>query len=330
MRLATPRLAPLALATVLAVAASAGHAANPAAVEALLKSRDAGALAAAEALAEAQAGSARAWTLLARAQLQTGEAADAVESAEKAIALAPGDAQAHYWLGNSLGMRIGQVNMLRKMAMAPDLRDAFEAAVRLDPNLLDARSALIQYYLQAPEAMGGGVDKAKAQVAEIAKRNPVRGHLAQATLARFDKDDAAVARSIDAAVAAAPALPADDIDTRVSVGSNLVALQRYADARAYYLAWTASQPRHAAPHYHLGRLAAISGQFLDEGAAGLRRYLDGGLVRGDNDPKDTNAWWRLGQIQAKQGDKAAARTAFQTALRLDPENAEAKKDLAAL
>ena len=114
------------------------------------------------------------------------------------------------------------------------------------------------------------------------------------------------------------------------VGSSLVALERYADARAYYLAWASAQPRHAAPHYQLGRLAAISGQFLDDGSAGLKRYLDGGLVRGDNDPKDTAAWWRLGQIQAKQGDKATARASFQTALRLDPDNAEAKKSLDAL
>jgi cytochrome c-type biogenesis protein CcmH/NrfG len=325
-----PRLL-LATALGLALAAPAAAAATATEVEALLKARDAAALAAATALTEAQEGSARAWTLLARAQLQAGQADDAVDSAEQAVELAPNDAQAQLWLGNSLGVRIGQVNMLRKVAMAPDLRDAFEAAVRLDPNLLDARSALIQFYLQAPEAMGGGVARAKAQVVEIAKRNAVRGHLAQATIERaHNKDNAAATRAIEAAVAAAPALPADDIDTRVMAGSSLVALERYGDARDYYAAWIAAQPRHASPHYQLGRLAAISGQYLDEGAAGLKRYLDGGLARGENDPKDTNAWWRLGQIQARQGDATTARASFQTALRLDPKNTEAKTSLDAL
>lgn len=324
------RLAPLALALCFAGASTTAFA-NVTDIEALLKARDPGALSRAQAFVEANEANARAWVLLARAQLQKGEAEDAVESAEQAVELAPNDAQAQFWLGNSLGVRIGQVNMLRKMAMAPDLRDAFEAAVRLDGNLLDARSRLIQFYLQAPAAVGGGVEKAQAQVVEIAKRNPVRGHLAQATIERaHNKDDAAAMRAIDAAVAAAPALPADDIDSRVMVGSSLVALERYADARTYYLAWASAQPRHAAPHYQLGRLAAISGQFLDDGSAGLKRYLDGGLARGENDPKDTNAWWRLGQIQAKQGDTATARASFQTALRLDPANAEAKKDLEAL
>lgn len=330
MPLAALRRTPMAVVLGFALFAATGHASTPAAVEALIKSRDASALAQAQALVDANEDNAAAWTLLARAQLQKGQADDAVESAEKAVELAPDSAQAQLWLGNSLGVRINEVNMLRKMVMAPDLRDAFEAAVRLDGNLLEARSRLIQYYLY-PAAPGGGVEKAQAQQAEIAKRNPVRGHLAQATIERaHNKDNAAAMRAIDAAVAAAPSLPADDIETRVMVGNSLVGLERYAQARAYFTAWMAAQPRQAAPHYHMGRLAAISGQFLDEGTAGLKRYIDGGLVRGENDPKDTAAWWRLGQIQAKQGDTATARTSFQTALRLDPANTEAKKDLDAL
>lgn len=331
MPLAALRRTPMAVVLGLVLIAATSQASTPAAVEALLKSRDASALARAQALIDANEGSAQAWTLLARAQLQKGLADDAVDSAEQAVGLAPNNAQAQLWLGKSLGMRIGQVNMLRKMTMAPDLRDAFEAAVRLDPDLLDARTALIQFYLQAPEAMGGGVDKAKAQVVEIAKRNPVRGHLEQAMVERIHrKDMEAAAKAIEAAAAAAPALPADDIDTRVAVGLQLVALERHVQARDYYAAWMAAQPRQAAPHYFIGRLAAISGQYLEEGAAGLRRYLDSGLIRHENDPEDTNAWWRLGQIEAKRGAKDAAHAAFNTALRLDPANEEAKKALQAL
>ena len=320
----------LAVAVAAVVATGAVSAATVADVEALLKQRAPNALAQAQALVDAAENSARAWTLLARAQLQKGEAAEAVDSAERAVKLAPTDAQAQLWLGNSLGVRIGEVNMLRKMAMAPDLRDAFEAAVRLDPNLFDARTALIQFYLQAPEAIGGGKAKAEAQVAEIAKRHPVRGHLAQATLDRVAKDDAAYRRSIDAAVAAAPGLPATDIDVRAAVVGHLVAQERHVDAKRFIDAWAQAFPTQASPQYQRGRLAAVSGEGLDEGAAALKRYLDGGLVRGENDPRDGYAWWRLGQIQARQGDTAAARTSLQTALRLEPSNSEAKKALDAL
>ncbi len=307
-----------------AVAASLGE------VDALLKVRSPEALPRAEAAVAAAKSDARAWILLTRAQLQSGRADDAVDSAEEAVELAPNNAQAQLWLGNSLGMRIGQVNMLRKMGMAPDLRDAFEAAVRLDPNLLEARTALIQFYLQAPSAIGGGVDKATAQIAEISRRNAVRGHLAQASLDRFNKDAAAMNRSIDAAVAAAPSLPAADVDSRTAVMLNLVGMERYAQAHGFVRTWAQAQPDLATPHYQLGRLAAISAQFGDEGAASLKRYLEGGMTRAENDARETHAWWRLGQIEAQRGDAAAARTAFQTALRLDPTNAEAKKSLQAL
>ena len=329
MRLAALRHLSL-VALLSAAACGTTAAATLAEVEALVKRGDPRALAAAEALVEANEGNARAWILLTRAQLRRGQDVEAVESAEQAVELAPDDAQAQFWLGNALGNRIGQVNMLRKMAMAPDLRDAFEAAVRLDPALLDAREALIQFYLNAPSAMGGGAEKAALQVAEIARRNPVRGHLAQAGIHRFNKDQAAVARSIDAAVAAAPRLPQDDIDSRVGVAINLVALERHDQALAFLQLWAAAQPQVAAPHYQLGRLAAISGQHVDAGVAGLKRYLDPALAKRDMDPSPANAWWRLGQIEAKGGDAAAARTAFETALKLEPDHAEAKKGLAAL
>ena len=278
----------------------------------------------------AQPTSAEAWIVLTQTQLQQGEAGDAIDSAEEAVKLAPDDAQAHLWLGNALGMRIGQVNMLRKVTLAPSLRDAFEAAVRLDPNLLAAREALMQFYLQAPAAMGGGVEKAKAQVAETLRRNPVRGHLMQASLDRFNKDDAARNRSVDAALAAAPALPADDIDSRAALGQTLVWLERYSQARAFFLQWANDHPQAAAAHYQLGRMSAISGQYAEDGIAGLKRYLQPGWTLRPNDPSLAFAWWRLGQIQAKQGDKTTARASFEAALRLEPANAEAKKSLQAL
>jgi tetratricopeptide (TPR) repeat protein len=318
------RLLVLALSVALA---SPVFGATPAEVEALLKKRDPQALAQAEALTEAQDGSAAAWVLLTRAQMQAGKFDDATDSAEEAVDRDPNNAQAQFWLGNALGARIGQVNMLRKMAMAPDLRDAFEAAVRLDPNLIDARVALISFYLQAPAAMGGGMDKAKAQVTEISRRNVARGHLAQLNIDRFNKDDAAAEASFRAAMAT---VRADDPNTRLALGLNLQGLEKWDEAHAFFQKWAAEQPEAGAPHYQIGRLAAVSGKFLDEGLSALERYLSGSVVYAENDPPPTSAWWRLGQIKAKKGLNDAARTAFNTALRLDPKNEEAKKSLQAL
>ena len=91
---------------------------------------------------------------------------------------------------------------------------------------------------------------------------------------------------------------------------------------------SADEPANSAPWYQLGRLAALSGRHAAEGAAALRHYLTLPVVRGQ--PELQHAWWRLAQLQARSGDVAAARASLQQALKLDPELAEARADLAKL
>ena len=50
-------------------------------------------------------------------------------------------------------------------------------AIELDADNLDARSDLIQYYVQAPGFLGGSSTKALEQAEEIRKRNALRGYL---------------------------------------------------------------------------------------------------------------------------------------------------------
>ena len=179
-------------------------AATLAEADAWLKAKDARAAPAITALVKAQPKSAEVHILHARLLLQQGKGDDAVDAASEAVALAPGNAQAHYWLGNSYGTRIGQVGSMSQAFMAPKLRDAFEKAIALDPDLHDARTSLIEYYLQAPAIVGGSVDKARAQAAELAKRDPPRGHYARARLAMHDKQPDVAAKAYLAAWEARP------------------------------------------------------------------------------------------------------------------------------
>jgi hypothetical protein len=50
-----------------------------------------------------------------------------------------------------------------------------EKAVELNPDNIEARFDLLEYYLQAPAFLGGDAAKAQAQAAEIAKRNATAG-----------------------------------------------------------------------------------------------------------------------------------------------------------
>ncbi len=293
-------------------------------VKVLLDARDKKALASAEALTKAEPKNAEAWALLARARLQADKAEAAIEAAETAIEIAPNNSLGYFWLGNAYGSRIGQVGMFSKMTMAPKLRDAFEKTVKLDPNNMDAREALIQFYLQAPAAMGGGKDKANVQVAEIAKRDPAQGHLARAAVLMSEKNTTGALKAYEAAYALKPT----DKNIRLAVGVGYQQAERWNDAFKHFRAWVAQDEKAGPAWYQIGRTAALSGQLGEEGIAALQKYI--AMPRAANDPQNKNAYYRLGQIYAKLGKKAEAKAAFQAALKLDPKFAEAKTELGKL
>lgn len=317
-------LRPLLLGCGLAFFAASAFAKTLPEVQTMVESKASGALAAAEALTKATPNDANAWVMLVRARLQAKQAEKAIAAGEKATALGAKNAQAFYWLGNAYGNRIGEVGMLSKMTLAPKLRDAFEQAVKLDPALIDARSSLMEFYLLAPGAIGGGIDKARAQAAAISKYDRARGLMAQARISTHEKKPAEALKAYESAYALKP----NDMQIRLSLILLYQQTKRWKDAYTLAKQWSVDEPGKAKPWYQIGRLAAESGQYLAEGEAALRTYLKLGRETGDPEPK--HARYRLGQILAKAGRKDEARAELQTALKIDPKLAEAKAALAAL
>lgn len=308
----------------LVLSISSAFAATVPEVKALLDIRDAKALASADSLVKTEPKNAEAWILLTRARLQASKAEAAIESAETAIELAPNNSQTYYWLGNAYGSRIGQVGMFSKLTMAPKLRDAFEKTVKLDPNNLEARESLIQFYLQAPSAIGGGTDKANSQVNEIAKRDVARGHLARAQVFMAQENSAAALKSYEAAYAAKPA----DKNIRLALGLGYQQVKHWNEAFKHFRAWVAQDDKAGPAWYQIGRTSAMSGLQIEEGIAALQKYL--GMPHAVNEPQNKNAYHRLGQLYAKVGKKAEAKAALQAALKLDPKFADAKTELGKL
>jgi len=58
----------------------------------------------------------------------------------------------------------------------------FEKAVALDPKNKDATGDLLDYYLQAPGFLGGGLHKAEELAKVISRTDPAEGHYAQALI----------------------------------------------------------------------------------------------------------------------------------------------------
>nr|MDQ3039624.1 tetratricopeptide repeat protein [Pseudomonadota bacterium] len=243
---------------------------------------------------------------------------------EKATALGPKNAQAFYWLGNAYGNRIGEVGMLSKLSIAPKLRDAFEQAVKLDPALIAARGSLMEFYLVAPGAIGGGIDKARAQATAIARYDRARGYMALGRIAMHEEKPVEALKAYELAQASKP----DDEQLKLSLVMAYQKAKRWKEAYAMASKWTVDQPKKATPWYQIGRIAAESGQYLTEGEAALRTFLK--LAREPSDPEPKHARYRLGQVMAKAGRKDEARTELQAAIKIDPKFKEAKAALAAL
>ena len=95
----------------------------------------------------------------------------AVEWLEKATWLDSDNSDYHLWLGRAYGYSAQRASILWQFPLARKVRINFEKAVELDPDNIDARADLAEYYLKAPRILGGGREKAEAQAHEISRRN---------------------------------------------------------------------------------------------------------------------------------------------------------------
>ncbi|MBI3800274.1 MAG: tetratricopeptide repeat protein [Deltaproteobacteria bacterium] len=93
---------------------------------------------------------------------------------EKAVQLDSGNSDYHCWLGRTYGQQAQHAGG-EAFFLARKVKTHLEKAVELNPDNIEARFDLLEYYLQAPLFLGGDTAKAKAQAAEIAKRNAAAG-----------------------------------------------------------------------------------------------------------------------------------------------------------
>ena len=89
----------------------------------------------------------------------------------------------HIWLGRAYGQQAQQAAVFKQPGLAKKTQKEFERAVELDPSNVDARWHLMEYYIEAPRLLGGGIKKARAQAAEIEKLDPDEGREAQKLIA---------------------------------------------------------------------------------------------------------------------------------------------------
>ena len=107
-----------------------------------------------------------------------------------------------------------------------------------------------------------------------------------------------------------------------------IGMEDYDRAYAYFVAGLKTEQDTRVLQYELGRMAAESGRYLDEGAAALEQLIEGPTMIMGNDFAPF-AHLRLAQILAKLDRKEEAREIAEQGLSLKP-NKDAGKALDAL
>lgn len=249
---------------------------------------------------------------LGRMELEAGKFDSAITRLEVITTLQPDRSIYWQWLGRAYGMRARAVGVLSQLQLVGKVRAAFERAVALDPDNLLARDDLANFYAEAPGFLGGSVAKARAQATEITRRDPYLGALADGEISQAQKDYPAAARAYELASTLAP----ERADAHGHLAETFGQAGEYAKGFAAadrLLARRADEPLGL---YYLGEIGALSGQRLPEAEAALRRYLQ--TPHDLDQPSAADARLRLGQIEEKRGNLAAARADYTLALRLDP------------
>ncbi len=212
---------------------------------------------------------------------------EAIKWLEKAATLDPRNAD---YLADYGGASLQLASRNNSFTAATKGRDAMEASLKIDPDNLDARQGLMQFYQRAPWPLGSSA-KADAQLEEIRRRDP-------------------------------------DLATALSVNAKADA-KDYAAAFQLCEAVLAKSPNNYTALYQYGRTASLSGQQLDRGLACLKKCL---VLQppGPGSPQPASVWSRIGVIEEKLGHVSQARTAYESAVRLDPGIAQASAALARL
>lgn len=131
---------------------------------------------------------AQAYNLLCRAYYSIENWDQGISACEKAVAIEPNNSMYHLWLGRTYGEKADHVNFFSAASLAKKARAQFETAVQLNPENIEARSDLSEYYIEAPGIMGGGTDKAEAQAQAIEKLFPAKADWIRARIAEKKKD----------------------------------------------------------------------------------------------------------------------------------------------
>jgi tetratricopeptide (TPR) repeat protein len=260
--------------------------------------------------------------LLTKAHLESQQYDAAIRSAERAVALDPKNSVYHEWLGRAYGEKADHSSFMSALGFAKKTRKEFQAAVELDGQNFTARQAVIEFDCAAPAMAGGGEDKARPEIAQMAQLDVAEGHYAEANCRRQKKD-----------------LPAADAGFKKALQANLNSEERVFDVGDYAVRRNDAEmlltvatlgarlgPNDPRPKFYRAVALVLKKQSGADAENLLREYLKEAPARSGY-PRPTAVHYWLGQAYESEKDEGAARAEYETALKLDSKNKNAQEAL---
>jgi tetratricopeptide (TPR) repeat protein len=260
--------------------------------------------------------------LLAKTYYESQQYDAAIVSAERSVALEPGNSVYHEWLGRVYGEKADHAGMFSALSLAKKARKEFERAVQLDEKNFSAYQALIEYDCSAPSIAGGGEDKAAPEIARLAAMDAAEGHYAEGNCRRHKKDLAAANDEFDKALALHPRSPELIFD----IGDH--AMKHNQPEQLLIVATEGERAAPSDPRSEFYRAVAwvMKSEHPEDSERSLRDYLKRAPLRNTFPaPWRIHEW--LGRLYENQQKTQAAIQEYETALKLEPKNKTAREAL---
>ena len=289
-----------------------------------------------------------------------GDLDGALELAQRAVSLAPGNSKYHQQLAVVYGRKANRASFLKKMSLGGKYKDEVKKAVELDAKNVDALWELMEFYWHAPGIAGGDQNKARSLAGDIMRLNAAKGYLALAELSApgqeadiedyYHKAAQADPKSYHVQMRLARSFYLSDKQKKYDLADKhaqqavsldperIGAYKVMAVVRVRQEHWqeldrllaqaAAKVPDDLSAHFEAGLQTLLTGKDPVRAEQYLRKYLTQEPEAGA--PSLSQAHWRLGQALEKQGRKTEAISEIEAALRMEPTLEGAKQDLKAL
>lgn len=231
------------------------------------------------------------------------------------------NADYHFKYGGALGLKALSINKLRALTYIGDIKEQFEIAASLDKNHIEARWALVEFYIQLPGIVGGSETKALMYANQLRGISAVDGYLAIGYVAEYSDrpKDAEKYYKMAIEIGGSPHTYEKLADHYEKNNEPEKALETTSASLKIH--------KRNGLNYQIGKIVGQYNLDAEYGIRSLHAYLDNFSVR-DGVPKDW-AYLRLAQIYKNLGDKDDALLWVNKAIdsRSDFEEALAEKKL---